>query len=104
MASKSEVQSAHLSVIPTGTHSNDELDDSTAPHSVLESEKDKRFSYPKRPGSDSSKERVEELGKLVTKVDESPALADPDGTYQAQGRRKMRIVKFVFGFGLLGFK
>lgn len=91
----------HISIVSTGSHFNEE--DSTAPPSVFETEKASPVTE-KFDSALSSTLRVTELGSLVSMVDEKPALVDPDGTLRARGERRMRIVKSVFGFGLLGFK
>jgi hypothetical protein len=62
------------------------------------------YSSDQSTASPFSEKRIEELGDLVTKVDEKPALIDPDGSLTKKGKLRMRFIKFIFGPGLIIFK
>jgi hypothetical protein len=80
-----------------------DLGTSTACASVNEVEKDEKHS------SINEKEEyeprtVEDLGDLVSQVDEKPSYEDPDGKLVHRGKQRMVFSKGFFWFCIFGFK
>lgn len=59
---------------------------------------------PSEKGSQTHKERIEELGQLVTPVNEEPTFQDPEGILERRGKRRMKLWKAGFSTFILGFK
>ncbi|KAH8653564.1 chitin synthase-domain-containing protein [Xylariales sp. PMI_506] len=57
--------------------------------------------YPPTPSY--NEKRIEELGHLVTRVNEQPKLVDVDGSLTKRGKLRMSVNKVLFGPGLILF-
>lgn len=51
-----------------------------------------------------SKNRIQELSKLVSQVDEKPSYSDPDGTMLKRSKQVMTVVKIIVMTSLLSLK
>ena|ERR1700761_1588342 len=89
-----------LTLNTTGSYASSEIGDAT-PTSALDPKK--KYGFVDK-STEESKERVETLGKLASKVNEQPVYEDPDGELQEKGKRSMIFTKFYAVSTLLFWK